>query len=137
VQPSGGMDGDERRQLHAPKTRWSNEGIVSLVWVRYETGNLLAKVILNWEGFEAAYAICGRKPQTDELIELQAELTSYAMRLQARWMQQRRADIELFMVKRNAWPESLVPTAETMRLLLLEAIAGLEDKGDEVLAKSC
>lgn len=130
---SGGMEPDSRRELHTTLLQWADDGIVELDWARFEKGNLLARVLLCWDGIDRAYQVLGREPKTEELLRLREELEVYRDRLSASWMQVWLKDVTAFVNDKKSVPESLIPADDQKRALLLEALVGIVDKGDETL----
>ncbi|WP_026976141.1 Wadjet anti-phage system protein JetD domain-containing protein [Alicyclobacillus contaminans] len=131
---SGGMDPDERKTLHDTLERLERLGWVELDWDRFERGNLLTRVILQWDGIDLVYDGLGRKRKEDVLQSVREELAAYRTRLTPHWMQRWLDDVEAAMDAKKAIPESLLPAQPEKRQLLLESLAGLVDKGDEVMA---
>ncbi|UOF91226.1 DUF2220 domain-containing protein [Fodinisporobacter ferrooxydans] len=133
---SGGMDADERRELHRGLQEWAKEGIVELEWGRFEVGNMLARVLLCWEGIDSAYRLLGRRPKADELETVRKELLQLIDRfgnLLPSWIQAWIADVKSYMDRNQSIPGSLIPVQQDKRSLLLKTLAGIVDKGDEVL----
>lgn len=130
---SGGMDPDDRRHLHATMRAWEEAGIVALDWVRFEVGNLLRRVYLEWDGLERAYSLLGRMPKQDELTSVKAELVVLRTQLSHAWMQNWLTDVLEAIVKRKSLPATLLPADAERRTWLLQSLRGLVDKGDEEL----
>lgn len=130
---SGGMDPDDRRSFHRTLGMWAAEGIIGLDWVRFEVGNLLRRVILEWNGVDKAYSILGRTPRIDELSALRKELLVWRSQLVEPWMQRWLDDVLHSMDERKALPQSLIPSDVEKRRWLFATLAGLLAKGDEEL----
>ena len=130
---SGGMEPDDRRHLHATLQTWEQTGIVSLDWVRFEVGNLLRRVYLEWGGLERAYSLLGRVPKQDELTSVQAELVVLRTQLSHAWMQKWLVDVLGAIEERKSLPATLLPADAERRTWLLQSLRGLVDKGDEEL----
>lgn len=131
---SGGMDADIRRQLHETLLLWRETGVINIEWARFEQGNLLRRVLLSWDAIAQAYELLGRTPKGDLLQSVETELVSYADTLTWPWMQQWMADVRRDLTDRKSIPDALLPADETRRRLLLQSLAGLCAKGDEVLS---
>lgn len=130
---SGGMDPDVRRAFHKTLEQWAAQGVIRLEWVRFEVGNLLRRVVLEWDGIERAYAILGRTPKRDELAAVREELMDFRRRLSHDWMQRWLDEVLLTMDERKTLPHTLIPTEAEKRDWLLQTLAGVVDKGDEEL----
>lgn len=130
---SGGMDADDRRTLHETLKHWAGTGIVLLRWAPYEEGNLLERVMLAWDGIQRAYVLLGRVPRAERLEQVAQRLLEWEPRLRLPWMQRWLADVRDSMAARKAIPRLLLPEDAQEQVLLLQSLAGLVDKGDEVL----
>jgi len=130
---SGGMDPDDRRNLHGTLREWEQMGLVSLDWVRFEVGNLLRRVYLEWDGMERAYGLLGRVPKQDEVTRVQAELVRLQAKLAHAWMQRWMTDVLRAIEERKSIPTTLIPADAERREWLLQSLLGLVDKGDEEL----
>jgi len=130
---SGGMDPDNRRLLHETLYQWREEGVIDIEWVRFEQGNLLRRVLLEWDGIARAYALVGRTHKSDMLQAVESELATYANQLTFPWMQQWLADVLCYLAEKRSIPDSLLPIDDARRKLLLQSLAGLVAKGDEAL----
>jgi hypothetical protein len=134
---SGSLDPDARRTLHQDLARLADAGVVALRWVRFEEGNLLDRVYLEWDGVERAYALTGRTPLRDEMAAVAQEVTAWREREAAKgapaWMLQWADDVVAAVRARGRVGSQLFPQDPADRRALLRTLAGLVDKGDEVL----
>lgn len=131
---SGGMDPDDRLAFHRTLEGWSKRGLIRLEWVRFEVGNLLRRVLLEWDGVKAAYQVLGRVPKLDELSSVRQELLAFRPRLTHPWMQLWLDDVMRSLEERKDLPQMLIPSDGEKRLLLLKTLSGLVEKGDEELS---
>lgn len=128
---SGGLDPDEQRLLHAQLKDWETDGIVALKWVKHEEDNLLERVYLDWDGISRAYETLGRTSLKVQLDDLLAELADWEPKLDAPWMSRWLDDVRAQLMTHRRVPTSLIPAEGDRRKLLLAALQGLVDKGDE------
>ncbi|WP_026961450.1 Wadjet anti-phage system protein JetD domain-containing protein [Alicyclobacillus herbarius] len=128
---SGLADPDLIHAFHADLVGLERTGVLELKWVKHEEGNLLERVYLQWSGIERAYAWLGRRPLRDELADIATELEAWRPRLRTSWLQQWLDDVLVHLREQGRFPTSLLPVEADRRQLLLAALAGWVDKGDE------
>ncbi|MCL6517894.1 Wadjet anti-phage system protein JetD domain-containing protein [Alicyclobacillus sp.] len=134
---SGWLDPETRRTLHQDLVDLADRGVVALRWVRFEEGNLLERVYLEWAGLADAYAFTGRRPLRDEMTALaetvqrwrDAQSSAGAPAWMIRWAD----DVLLAIRERGRVGAQLLPGGAEDRRLLLLALAGLVKKGEQVL----
>ena len=130
---SGIVDPNECHQLHVQLNEWAQAGIVNLKWVKHEEGNLLEYVRLEWDGIENAYEMVGRTPLDSVLKGVMKELDEWERKLSVPWLLRWLNDVRNKIKMNGRIPGKLIPVDENRRKLLLAALAGLVDKGDEAL----
>ncbi len=130
---SGSADPDVIRTFHADLRSLEENGVLELKWVKHEEGNLLERVYLQWQGVERAYAWLGRQPLREQLADVAEELESWRPRLATPWLEQWLDDVQAQLTEQGRFPTSLIPSDPHRRRLLLSALAGWVDKGDEEL----
>ncbi|MCL6599272.1 MAG: DUF2220 domain-containing protein [Alicyclobacillus macrosporangiidus] len=133
----GSLDPDARRTLHQDLARLADAGIVDLRWVRFEEGNLLDRVYLEWDGVHQAYALTGRTPLRDEMAVVVQEVAAWRRRQVAKgspaWVLNWADDVVAAVQARGRVGSQLLPPDPEDRRALLQALGGLVEKGDEVL----
>ncbi|MBE3551950.1 MAG: DUF2399 domain-containing protein [Kyrpidia tusciae] len=134
---SGGMDPEVRKRFHGELARLEQEGVVSLRWVRFEEGNVLDRVYLEWEGVDRAYACLGRAPVREESAALAEEMEDWLDGLAPTgawaWVERWVEDVVDAARGRGRVGPRLVPGDPEERRRLLNAIEGLIREGGESL----
>ncbi|MCF8567971.1 DUF2220 domain-containing protein [Alicyclobacillus tolerans] len=74
---SGRLDPDDRAVLHAALAQMADRGFIELKWVKFEQGNILERVYLEWERIEDVYEYLGRTPRREELAEFTAQVDQW------------------------------------------------------------
>lgn len=148
---SGRLDPDDRAALHSALLRLAGQGLIELKWVRFEQGNILERVYLQWERINTGYEYLCRTSQREKLAEFTAGLEQWLGKLSGEGMphadqpQQSLSgdmlksrlpeawrciepwihDVLAFVRERGRIPSSLIPEDEETRGLLLRALDGL------------
>jgi hypothetical protein len=153
---SGWLDPDARRIFHRVLQDCSDRGLIELQWVRFEQGNLLNRVFLQWDGVDAAYTLLDRPRRVDVLEDLLQELADFETRVlglhpKAELAGVDRTDVEVgglplwvgwwlddirqHIHDKGKIPSSLIPLESDQRESLLAAVYGLLHHGEDALGK--
>lgn len=124
---SGGMDADERRELHHGLVGLEAQKLICLDWAKFEEGNLLTRIILPWESVDAMYRVLRRTPKSTELAGLADELDAVDAQLRPPWMQAWLGEVRAYVRHKRSIPESLIPADADKRSLLLKALIGISE----------
>ncbi len=105
-------------------------GLVKLVWLRGEKGNLLKEIVLNLEELSRAYSLAGRTPRLEQLQGLRTLIVQAAEKIKTEWIREFLSHCARQIAEQRVVPPLLPPeTSDTE--LLLKAFSGLDHKGDK------
>lgn len=118
--------------IHQVVAELAAENIVYYSWLPFERDNLLESIWLNIEEIESAYAIAKRWPKKTRTLEVAAELEGVLPGVNRDWIKNYLLECIKELREQNEFPP-LLPEDKEDRVLLINTLMGLENKGDNIL----
>lgn len=120
-----------REKINAELTAYERQGLIQLIWVRFEEGHELAKVAMSPEQVELVYAHLGREPRLAVEKETLARIQYWQQTVVTPWI----SDFLVAMAARVEQHQSLSPYLESSDLALtdqvMRALVGLATLSEE------
>lgn len=106
------------------------QGVIDFKWKKYEEGNIIESVWLEIENLQKAYSLAVRIPKADEVSKTLDRLNGFMSDLNTHWIREFiGSSIETMISKRKF--TKYIPQDEELQELIMKALKGIEDKGEE------
>lgn len=123
---------DVKEAIHHAALNLQKRGLITVEWMKYEEGNIMSRVFLNLEAVPEAYAFVQRKGKREILAEIRLELEKLRDEANTPWITGFCTSMLLEIEERKNIPKYL-PKNQSDFHLLLAALRGIEEKGDDEL----
>ena len=137
---SGEMDPEMRQALHVELIHLADKGLIELRWVKFEKGNILDKVYLQWDCIDQVYSYLQRISLREELNDFTVEMENWLRAVTDNevpetwhWLHTWATEVATVVHLRGKIPSSLIPDEPKPRQLLLNSLIGLVQKDQEIL----
>lgn len=119
----------EKAAIHQAVAELQASGLLTVEWLPGEKGNLIKRIALNLDALPEAYHLTARTPKADQL-DIFAEMIRQTLAvIPAGWMHDVLTDTLHSLQNSRNLPFPFPAEAAALRLLL-QALAGLADKGE-------
>ncbi len=121
-----------KEAIHHAALTLQKRGLITVEWMKYETGNIMSRVFLNLKMLSEAYAFVHRKGKEEILGEMHRELEKLKGCVKTPWIKGFCASMLQEIEGKKGFPKYL-PRDEGDFRLLPATLRGIEEKGEDEL----
>jgi len=103
----------------------TDKNILSFDWMKGERGHIIGKVWLNVDNLSLAYQVAGRKPKSDIIEKICAELANVQCHIKSPWAREFLQDMYDAITRKRSLI-SAIPADDKERGLLLQTISAID-----------